>query len=156
MHEEYTTVRILPMDKDNEFEEMKIPEVQSSFFLKELPKREDENGSGKYHYINQGLITEDNQTLVLFQYDNRIIACAKLVNIIKFLKPKNGYNGALYFEPSSIKTFDPIDNQQINNMFHNSIKFGQTKHRLDTKYVKDFFAKIKNIKQAPLTTSKWS
>ena len=147
MYTKYTMIRILPMDKNDEFGGIEIPKLQSSFFLDELPKRKDENGSGKYHYKKQGLITDDNQTLVLFQYDNKIVACAELSNIIKFDKPKDGYNGALYFEPTSIKVFDAIDNQQINNIFHCSIQFGQIKHKLDTGYLKNFFIQLKNVKE---------
>lgn len=143
----YKMIRILPMDKDDEFEQMEINEVQSEFFIKDLPNRKDENGSGKYRYKKQGLILKEQPTLVLFQYNNKIIACADLINVIKFEIPKGAYKGALYFEPTSIKIFDPIDNEEINNIFHCSIKFGQIKHKLNAICAKNFFTKIKNVKQ---------
>jgi len=156
MQLEYKMIRILPMDRDDEFYDMEIGEVQSEFFLDELPKRNDEHGTGKYHYKKKGLILEEELTLVLFQYDNKIIASANLVNVIKFKEPYGIYNGALYFEPNSIRTFDPISNQKINDIFHDSVKFGQIKHKLNSLHVKDFFAKITNIKKvwtASSTTS---
>lgn len=143
----YKMIRILPMDKDDEFEQIEINEVQSEFFIKDLPNRKDENASGKYCYKKQGLIIKEQPTLVLFQYDNKIVACADLTNVVKFEIPKGIYRGALYFEPASIKTFDPIDNDEINNIFHCSIKFGQIKYKLDAIYTKNFFSKIKNVKQ---------
>ena len=147
MKTEYTMVRILPMDREDEFYDMEIEEVQSQFFLDELPKRNDEHGYGKYHYKKQGLILNEEPTLVLFQYDNKIVASANLINVLKFKQPNGIYNGALYFEPNSIRTFDPISNQEINGIFQDSIKFGQIKHKLNSLHVKDFFANITNIKK---------
>jgi hypothetical protein len=50
-----------------EFEGRTAEEVQSQFFLKELPSRE----RGRYYYRAHGLSAESG-TIVLFQYDNRI------------------------------------------------------------------------------------
>lgn len=143
----YKMIRILPMDKDEEFGQMDINDVQLEFFIKDLPNRKDENGYGKYCYKKQGLVIKEQPTLVLFQYSNKIIACADLTNVVKFEIPKGIYKGALYFEPTSIKIFNPIDNEEVNSIFHCSIKFGQIKYKLDAKYVKNFFSKIKNVKQ---------
>ena len=58
----YKIIRILPMDKDDEFQPMNINEVQLEFFIKELSKRKDENGVGKYIATKRkGLYQKNNQ-----------------------------------------------------------------------------------------------
>ena len=79
----YTMVRILPMDKEYEFENATFQEVQNDFFLNELPSRKDINGQGKYCYKKQSMKADEGSTLVLFQYNNQIIACADLNRIVK-------------------------------------------------------------------------
>jgi hypothetical protein len=120
-------VRILPMDKHNEFKEQEIEEVQERFFLKDLPYRKDKYGTGKFLYKKSAMNAEPG-TIVLFQYDNKIIALAELTLIQKFNKPQIGddydkslpreeYNGAYYFEPTSIVVFDPINSKQIQGIW---------------------------------------
>jgi hypothetical protein len=139
-------IRILPMDKEYEFDGLTIIDVQTNFFLKELPSRKDENGQGKYCYKSHGMKAEEGSTLVLFQYDNKIIACAKLNRIIKFDMPNDVYHGAFYFEPNTIKIFEPVTNEDIRSDFHCEIKFGQVKHILNVKYIDNFLNRLKNIK----------
>lgn len=142
----YTMIRILPMDKEYEFNGSNIKDVQINFFLNELPNRKDKDGQGRYCYKSHGMKADDGSTLVLFQYDNKIIASAKLSHIIKFDKSNDVYHGAFYFEPTSIKIFEPITNENINDDFHCKIKFGQVKYILNAKYINDFFNRLKNIK----------
>ncbi len=140
-----TMIRILPMDKDNEFKDMKTSEVQR-FFINDLPTRGDTNGEGKYLYKKQGIKADEGSTLILFQFDNQIIACANLTKVTKFKEAEGNYNGALYFEPSSIRIFDPVDNKTINKIFHSSIQFGQTKHHLPSEYEEELLKEINYLK----------
>ncbi len=138
----YTMVRLLPMDQKSEFEGLTIQEVQKDFFLNQLPKRE-----GKYRYKKQGLIADKATTLVLFQYDNQIIACADLDKVVKFEKIEEDiYQGAFYFNPNSIKVFAPLTNADINNIFTCTKKFGQVKHFLDVSCIHIFMEKLINVK----------
>lgn len=132
----YKMIRILPMSKKIEFKN--TVSIQD-FFLNDLRLRED----GEYCYKKQGIRANEGSTLILFQYDNKIVASADLVKIEKFNKIENGYKGALYFNPKSIRVFDELNNEEINNIFNTSIKFGQTKYYLDTSYQKRFFSYIK-------------
>jgi len=142
----YTMIRILPMDKKYEFNDLTFQEVQDAFFLDELPKRKDIHGQGKYCYKKQGMSADEGSTLVLFQYDNQIIACADLNKIIKLSSPEDVYHGAFYFEPSSIKVFNPISNNEINTDFNCSKKFGQIKHSLNPKYINNFLNRLSNVR----------
>lgn len=142
----FTMVRILPMDRKYEFKGRSIEDLQNNFFLKELPLRKDQDGWGKYYYKSHGMKADEKSTLVLFQYDNRIIAHAKLNRIVKFNSPIDVYNGAFYFEPASITTFNPLTNKEINKIFHCDIKFNQAKHKLDIKYIEPFLQELKKKK----------
>ncbi len=59
-------IRILPMDP-SEFEGRTAEEVQTQYFLSELPSAVRD---GKYYHREYGLDAEAG-TVVLFQYDNR-------------------------------------------------------------------------------------
>jgi hypothetical protein len=138
-------VRILPMDREYEFDNRNYQEVQNDFFLNELPSRKDVNGQGKYCYKKQSMKADEGSTLVLFQYDNQIIACADLNKIVKLTIPEDVYHGAFYFEPSSIKIFTPITNNELNASFNCVKKFGQVKHSLNLEYVNNFMDILSNI-----------
>ena len=144
----YTMVRILPMDKKNEFKYESIQKIQTDFFLEDFPNRNDNIGYGKFHYKTRGMKIDKNTTLVLFQYDNKIIACANIYDKRKFNKSNGIYHGAFYFEPTSIKVFSPITNEELNNIFHCKKTFGQIKHHLKVDYVNDFMNKLEKIRSA--------
>src|SRR5687768_9033184 len=97
-------VRILPMsDQLAGFRGRSIEDVQRRCFLRDLPKM-----AGRWRYPRIGLSAEPG-TVVLFQYRARIIASAVFLRDEKFDKPRGGYAGALWFEPKSVRTFDPVD-----------------------------------------------
>ncbi len=143
----YESIRVLPMSKE-EFDNIAIEELQYQFFLKDLPFREDEYGKGKFCYKSSKMKTKEETTLVLFQYDNHIIALARLLKIVDFKKPQiqikeeKEYKGAYYFEPSSIVVFEPLSAKEISDIFHKNIQFGQAKHSLDIKYIDKFFKNL--------------
>jgi len=139
-------IRILPMDKEYEFSGDSVENVQEKFFLTELPSRNDDIGQGKYCYKTNGMNIDKQTTLVLFQYENKIIASARLYDITKFDEPEDVYYGAFYFEPTSIQVFKAISNEEINNIFQCKKKFGQVKHYLDTTYLDTFMSKLLNTK----------
>lgn len=139
----YKTIRILPMDKEEEFKEINnIQALQNDFFLNDLAHRE----NGQYCYKKNGMATDGCLTLVLFQYNNHIVACADLLKVSKFKEARGNYNGAFDFDTNSIKVFDELNNEEINNIFCADIKFGQTKHYLDSQYQNNFFNSLINIK----------
>jgi len=102
-------IRILPMDRVYEFEDWEIEKVQEDYFLKTLPDDRD----GEYLYKTLGMKAPKG-TVVLFQYDNSIIALARFIKAEEFSQPvNNAYYGAYYFDPNSIVVFDPISRDEI-------------------------------------------
>lgn len=165
------------MDKKKEFNRMKIEEIQEGFFLRKskvfflrnLPDRKDKYGTGKFLYKALGLNAEP-ETIVLFQYDNKIVALAELTLIQKYDKPQAGdeydkrlagqrYNGAYYFEPNSIRVFDPIDNLQMqhiwgegftdnNGKYHKGFeRFNRVRQFLNPIKYQEFYKILKNIRR---------
>lgn len=147
-------IRILPMDKKGEFCNANIDYIQNEFFIKDLPSRFDDRGEGKYCYKKYGMKI-DKDTLVLFQYDNMIVAIARLENIKKFDTPQDWYHGTYYFKPESIKIFKPINNNLLNKIFNINIKFSNTKHTIETNNIQDF-DNLKDIKTMDKTIEKYN
>lgn len=107
------TIRILPMDKQNEFHGQDIESVQSDFFLMEVPSRVVKDVQGIYCFKTNKIKLDNQETYILFQYDNHIIACAKLDKIIQD-KTHNEYGGYYVLPPDTIYTFDKISRENIN------------------------------------------
>lgn len=135
-------VRILPMDRKFEFKNWSIEKVQRNFFLQDLPNKEANGRKGRYLYKEKGMVA-DKGSVVLFQYDNMIIASAILTYIEKFDEPQYGdddaddsyydkvkYTGAFYFEPSSITVFDPINSDEVNKIWNKFKVFSNARHDL--------------------------
>src|SRR4051794_38512828 len=96
-------VRILPMsDKAKGFVGRGIDDVQRVLFLRDLPA----NG-GRFRYPGGGL-NAPGGTIVLFQYQARIIASAVFLRDKKFARPRAGYAGEIHLDSASIRTFDPL------------------------------------------------
>src|SRR3569833_286038 len=93
-------VRIWPMsDWIPGFREKSIAQVQADCFSRDLPK-----AGGVFSYRSAGIIAPAG-TVVLFQYQARIIASAVLLRDEKFKSPRGGRRGRLHFDASSIRTF---------------------------------------------------
>jgi len=104
MRREIPAVRILPMsDKTQGFRGRSIEQVQREVFLRWLPAHR-----GRWRYPRAGLNAEPG-TIVLFQFQARIIATAVFLRDEKFERPRLGYAGEMYFDPQSFRTFDPLD-----------------------------------------------
>jgi hypothetical protein len=141
----HPAIRILPMDSQLEFEGRSIEDVQRAFFLKELLRRE--RPPGKYHFREAGLIA-DPGTVVLFQYDGRLIASATLIEVERFQTPEKGtYRGALYFEPASIKVFEPIGPDVVARIWPKFKAFSNAKWKLDPKGLAEFEGKLTGVKK---------
>lgn len=123
-HEIPVMIRLLPMNRMDEWKSWKIPRVQKYFLLDELAI----SRKGKYHYKSAGMKAEPG-TLILFQFNNKIIGMADLIDIKKPDDPKYfdnitefnndpDYKGAYYFDPYSIRTFEPISKEQISRIWN--------------------------------------
>lgn len=83
----YKSIRILPMDKKNEFQNKNHKYVQEEFFLKKVPEREHNSNRALYCFKKFAFSKDtplNNDTLILFQFDAKIIAMAELENIVNF------------------------------------------------------------------------
>lgn len=124
-------VRILPMTNDLQAEFpgcASLEDVQQKYFLIDLPSRE----NGSYYYHKKGLKAVAG-TVILFQCKASIIASATLTGRQQFEKPDEyGYNGCLYFDMKSIRTFNPITADIIRDIWPEEFKeFNQTKWNLN-------------------------
>jgi len=147
MTDEIPAIRILPMSED-EFREpvSKRPktheEVQSEFFLKELPARE----GGRYYFRKSGLKAEQG-TVVLFQYDNKIIAKAVFVRQEKFETAEGPYEGAIYFDIDSIRVFDPVGPDLLHVVWPEEFKgFSNVKSQLTPESFPEFEEQLENTR----------
>jgi len=150
------TVRILPMDKEEHCNQT-IEYIQEKFFLEDLPRRYDSYGSAKYCYKKNGILAKED-TPILFQYKNKIIAMALFKERIKFDEAQDGYFGTYYFNPETIKVFNPISESDICKIFNKTIIFSQTKHKLDKNFFPDFIATLENLKEVDksiIKTKEW-
>jgi len=136
-------IRIIPMSKSLEFNDKSIEVVQKEFFIEDLKNRDN-----CLFYLRNGGIKCDKNTLLLFQYDNRIIACAKLVEIIKYDDKYDGiYSEALSIDRSSIQIFDPIKPNEIKVIDYKFKKFSQARQILSINCLNDLLALIYNKKE---------
>lgn len=141
MSETPPAVRILPMDRYGEFPNCRNAEdLQEKFFLQELPRRP----QGKYRYHEAGLRAKPG-TVVLFQSDGAIIATAILTGAERFADTDEGYNGALYFDVSSIKVFDLIASGTVSRIWPKVKRLGRVKWKLDPSGYAAFEQELKHV-----------
>lgn len=134
-------VRIFPMsDKAKGFVGLSIEDVQASCFLRELPTM-----NGRFRYPKSGL-NADPGTIVLFQYHARIIASAVFLRDEKYEHPRRGYGGAMYFDPKSIRTFDPLDVEAMRRAWPTFRAFGHVKQYLNPTRYSLFRRRLKRVK----------
>ena len=111
-------IRIMPMAKD---EEETIEHVQKEYFEDRLPNKE----HGWFDYYNSGLDAIEND-LILFQYDNSIIASALFSHVIPYQKENYKFKGTIVLKKDSIKTFKPISVDDL-KQFLDIKRLSQTK-----------------------------
>ena len=144
-------VRILPMDSQREFPDWSIERLQNEFFLEDLPSRPE----GEFIYHKSGLAAEPG-AVVLFQFRGSIIASAVLRDVRRFEKPKvevyDGarfeYDGAYYFDRSSITVFDPVDAGAVTTIWPAVTRLGRVKWSLDPKGYAAFQRGLKHVETA--------
>jgi hypothetical protein len=134
-------VRILPMSK-KEFSGQTYKEVQLQFFLSDLPTR-----PGCYYKFRKNGLNAETGTIVLFQYDNRLIASATLNRREIFDTPDGEHHGALYFEANSIRIFDPVDSKTVKTIWPDEFKkFNQSMARLSAEPFPQFERQLTGVK----------
>lgn len=128
-------IRIIPMSRSDEFDNQTIEEVQQQYFLNDLVYRQD----CKYYYRKSG-INSIKGSLILFQYDNKIIASAQLKSIEKYDEIQSGqygeYRGAIAFYDETIQVFTPIEVDELKSIDPKFKKFSQTKQFIDVNNLK--------------------
>lgn len=143
-------IRILPMA--NNFQEEfpgcgSIVDVQQKFFLNELAFRE----NGSYYYHKKGLQAELG-TVVLFQCQAQIIASATLSGTQRFEESTEGdYEGCLSFDVATIRTFDPIKADTIQQIWPKFKGFNQVRWELDPKSYPEFERRLTHVKQPEMS-----
>lgn len=106
-------IRIFAMSKDEpRFKNKTYLDVQTDFFKGDLVKakaKEKEKEKCEFLYYRNG-IKISGDTLVLFKFDNQIIASAIVTDCKKKSEVRHGveHKGALYIDDSTIKVFKPI------------------------------------------------
>lgn len=138
-------IRVLPMDKNNEF---KTYEAAVNFLTKEMVERK-----GEYQYKKRGMICNEN-SLVLFQYDSKLIGCARFLKRIKYNEPiidskKDVYKGYFRFDIDSIVIFDePITESEIRSIDDHLVGLENVKQSIKIKYLKSVLKLIHNKKKS--------
>jgi hypothetical protein len=123
-------------------------DIQHQFFLVELARRA--RPPGKYCYRKIGLRAEPG-TVVLFQYDGRIIASAALAEVERFSKTElDAFRGALYFDVKTIKVFDPVDAAFIRKIWPQVTRLGQAKWSLDPGSYEEFERQLTGVESPEL------
>lgn len=120
------------MSKKEEFPDCDYAQMQIKFFMQRL-KGKDENGNevkkeenrkGKYRYRSSKMNTVSG-SIVLFQFDNKIIASAIYLGFKE--EKKDCYKGYYLFDVDSIKIFNPITRDELIEALQldENFKFGQ-------------------------------
>lgn len=142
------TIRILPMDKISEFKGWTSQKVQDKFFLNMVPSRILNREQGIYCFKTNKIKLDDKETYILFQFDNHIIACARLDKTISN-ELCNEYQGYYVLPPDTVFTFDKISLNDLNkHVFpQNSIKrFSQVCHKRTLSNIDSFLCNTKVVK----------
>jgi len=139
------SVRVLPMTSKiaEEFPDCSsIQDVQEKFFLSDLPFRPD----CSYLHGRNGLDASSG-TVVLFQCQGHIIASATYLGSERFDQPDpDGYMGQLFFDPTSIRTFNPINADGIRQIWPTFKRFGQSPLHLSSEGYPAFVSQLEDVK----------
>lgn len=133
-------VRILPMSGHVEgFRGRTIAQVQTTWFLRRIPA-----GGGRWRYPSTGLAAAPG-TVVLFQFQARIIASAVFLQDEKFPTPRARCRGVLHFQPDSFRTFQPLDAEAMRHAWPGFRGFGHAKQRLNPLRYPAFLRQLKAV-----------
>ena len=124
-------IRISPTSSDDyDFED---EEVMKNFFTQKLPS------DGKFHFYKNN-IADPEGTLILFQYNNAIVASGIMEDRIDTME--KGYNGYYIFKQSSINLLTtPISKDELKEADVGFERFGNTAAEIKMKY----FSKINDL-----------
>ena len=140
MRHDIPSVRILPMsDRLEGFRGRSIEDVQRRLFLRDLPRCD-----GRFRYPRAGLNAPAG-TVVLFQFQARVIASAVFVRDEKFPRPRGGCAGAMHLDPGSIRTFDPVDVESMRKTWPSFRAFGHVKQYLNPARYPMFKRRLKSV-----------
>ena len=115
-------IRIIPMSKSEEdFVGKDIEYIQKHFFCRTLIERQ-----GWYLYKQKGIVAEEGE-LLLFQFDNSIIASAELIKSERFARVMDENRGSYWLKCSTIKIFDPISPIELRSIIPSFNAFNETK-----------------------------
>jgi hypothetical protein len=117
-----------------------IQDVQEKCFLRDLPC----TCRGRWRYASGGL-NADAGAVVLFQFRARIIASAIFLRDEKFARPIRGSAGVLCFDPSSFRTFEPLDVQAMRKTWPGFRAFGHAKQALNPTLYGKFKRRLRNV-----------
>jgi len=138
---EIPSVRILPMsDKIDGFRGRTIEQVQREVFLHRLPGKM----KGRYPYRATGLNSVGG-TVVLFQFQARIIASAVFLRDEKHKTPRDGHSGIIEFDPKTFRTFTPVDVEGMQRACPAFQRFGHVKQYLNPAGYPAFKRRLKNV-----------
>lgn len=124
----FKNVRIIPMKVDTDT----IEHVQEEYFEDRLP-----NDEKFYNFYDKGLIAEEDD-LLLFQYENHIIASAVFVSCEEIRKTDPLYpefKKQLLLYPGSIRTFKPISETELQTYIEKDLS--NIKHIIRKYEIKD-------------------
>jgi hypothetical protein len=139
MPRDVPSIRIFPMSEQRPgFRGRSIEDVQQRIFLDDLARKSD----GRWHYQKTGLNAPPG-TLVLFQFKARIIASAIFLRDEKFIRPRRGASGILHFDPSSFRTFTPLDVADMRKIWPSFRAFGHVKQYLNPAMYAKFKRRLK-------------
>lgn len=140
-------VRIWPMsDKIRGFRGKSIAQVQADCFGRDLPR-----AGGAFSYRSAGLHSPAG-TVVLFQFQARIIASAVLLRDEKFNSPRAGRRGRLHFDAASIRTFEPVDFAAMRRIWPGIRPFGHVKQVLNPTLYAKFRRRTKRLSEGGVPT----
>lgn len=121
------SVRILPMDRDKEFAEIRsTQELQRTFFLRELASRP----RGEYWFRERGLNAPPG-TVVLFQFGGQIVASATMTGTKRFKRAEGKYRGSYYFDWETIRIFEPVGADVVRRAWPSFSGFSRVRHILE-------------------------
>ena len=124
-------IRILPTSSDDfDFED---EEAMKNFFTNKLPS------DGKFHFFKNN-IAEPEGTLILFQYNNSIVASGIMEDRNDTME--KGYNGYYIFKKNSINLLSRhISKDELKDADEGFERFGNTAAEIDM----DYFRKINDL-----------
>ena len=124
-------IRILPTSSDDfDFED---EEAMKNFFTNKLPSE------GKFHFFKNNM-AEPEGTLILFQYNNSIVASGIMEDRIDTME--KGYNGYYTFKKNSINLLTrPISKDELKDADVGFERFDNTAKEIKMKY----FREINNL-----------